>query len=439
MNERDPKGYYKLLGVHPDAPIAVIRAAYKAQAKDLHPDRNHDKDTTKKFQALQEAFEIISDERLRRQYDSGSSTSTTESSPEEEQNAVFEPIVCSKCSAVSAQPRFKSFYTVYSYIIGARQVPQQGVFCSKCELKVALKASAITLLTGWWSIPGFFWTLEAIFHNITGGQNNEVDARLQGSQALYFAQTGKVDLARAVAKEALALMEKAASKKALSASARDMKEALNHLLSILPNTSKTVKLKRSNNRFAYQVVLIGVFASIVYGGVYLDNAQAERQEAARLERQGFERAQAAAIAAKKAAALKRLERPLPNSGIYKVASGISYKPDRSPPFKITNAPGANTFMKLVRASDGKEVMSIFIRAGQTIKISVPVGTYRIRLASGNIWYGEKIRFGPTTSYAALDKVFSFAVKGNLLEGNEVELTRVINGNLRQLPLSASDF
>ena len=70
-------------------------------------------------------------------------------------------------------------------------------------MKVGLKSSAITLVAGWWSIGGFVWTLHTLLHNLTGGRFYLQNAQLQGYQAMYFAQNGKLELARAVAIEAL--------------------------------------------------------------------------------------------------------------------------------------------------------------------------------------------------------------------------------------------
>ena len=167
--------------------------------------------------------------------------------------------------------------------------------------------------------------------------------------------------------------------------------------------------------------------------------QAVETERVRLEQQGIERSRAAAIAANKAEELKRMEKPLPSSGIFKMTNKIYYDPDRSPPLKVKNSPNANTLMKLSRTNDGTEVMSIFIRAGQTIEVAVPVGNYRAKLASGQTWYGEAVRFGPTTSYSYLDKVLNFAIEGDQLMGHEIVLTRITNGNLQQLPLAANEF
>lgn len=63
------KGYYKLLNISDKATANEIKLAYRKKAKEIHPDKNKDNDTTKEFQQLNEAYEILSDEVKRKEYD----------------------------------------------------------------------------------------------------------------------------------------------------------------------------------------------------------------------------------------------------------------------------------------------------------------------------------------------------------------------------------
>ena len=64
------KDYYKILGVSPDANQKEIKKSYYQLAKKYHPDTNKgDNKAQKKFQEVSEAYECLSDETKRKQYD----------------------------------------------------------------------------------------------------------------------------------------------------------------------------------------------------------------------------------------------------------------------------------------------------------------------------------------------------------------------------------
>ena len=68
------KDYYGTLGVKSDASQKEIKKAYYQLAKKYHPDTNKgDKTAQKKFQEVSEAYECLSDESKRKQYDAFSS------------------------------------------------------------------------------------------------------------------------------------------------------------------------------------------------------------------------------------------------------------------------------------------------------------------------------------------------------------------------------
>ena len=62
--------YYKILGVNKDASQDDIKKAYKKLARQYHPDLNPNDATAKdKFQAINEANEVLSDPEKRKKYD----------------------------------------------------------------------------------------------------------------------------------------------------------------------------------------------------------------------------------------------------------------------------------------------------------------------------------------------------------------------------------
>lgn len=62
--------YYEVLGVNRDAGDAEIKSAFRKAAKQYHPDLHPgDKEAEQKFKDINEAYEVLSDEKKRAQYD----------------------------------------------------------------------------------------------------------------------------------------------------------------------------------------------------------------------------------------------------------------------------------------------------------------------------------------------------------------------------------
>ena len=63
------KSLYDTLGVSPNASADEIKKAYRRLARKYHPDINKDKDAEEKFKEINAAYEILSDEQKKAQYD----------------------------------------------------------------------------------------------------------------------------------------------------------------------------------------------------------------------------------------------------------------------------------------------------------------------------------------------------------------------------------
>ena len=74
-----------------------------------------------------------------------------------------------------------------------------------------------------------------------------------------------------------------------------------------------------------------------------------------------------------------------------------------------------------------------------MEVEVPLGTYEVRYASGESWYGYEYLFGPGTSYSKADKTFTFKVVGNQISGFTITLYKVSHGNLHTSTISPTEF
>jgi molecular chaperone DnaJ len=64
-----PKDYYIVLGVSRGADLKKIKQAYRREVKRYHPDTSRTDEPTEKFLEIKEAYDTLSDETKRRDYD----------------------------------------------------------------------------------------------------------------------------------------------------------------------------------------------------------------------------------------------------------------------------------------------------------------------------------------------------------------------------------
>ncbi|WP_373089743.1 hypothetical protein [Sneathiella sp.] len=110
------------------------------------------------------------------------------------------------------------------------------------------------------------------------------------------------------------------------------------------------------------------------------------------------------------------------------------------PFSLRTSSGSNYFIKLVDARTGADAVAFMVKGGQYFEVDVPVGDYKMRYATGTIWYGEDLLFGSeSTNYYQADAVMDFYIEGNQVSGHEVELILQANGNLRTDKIAPGRF
>ena len=128
-------------------------------------------------------------------------------------------------------------------------------------------------------------------------------------------------------------------------------------------------------------------------------------------------------------------RALPKNGtIFRYTSD-----DCLAPLKVNTSPGCNYFIKVVDYNTGTPIASMFIRSGKIGNMTLPLGSFAIKYATGNNWYGETHLFGPDTSFFKCDHKFDFRSDGTGFHGYRVELIKQVGGNLSTRIISKNEF
>ena len=121
--------------------------------------------------------------------------------------------------------------------------------------------------------------------------------------------------------------------------------------------------------------------------------------------------------------------------------------ERPAPLKVNTKGSDHHLIKLTKPGSTEPVMYLFIRAGQSAEMEVPLGTFEVKWATGKEWYGYKKKFGESTAYGKADKLFNFEQTitqtstgyTTTMKGREITLYPVTSGNLSTKTISADEF
>jgi curved DNA-binding protein CbpA len=90
------KDHYSALGLGSSATLADIKKAFRQKASQYHPDRNSDASAPALFRAVQEAYEVLSNDDKRQAYDDNRRRNLLDNPAETARDiwqAYFEPLV----------------------------------------------------------------------------------------------------------------------------------------------------------------------------------------------------------------------------------------------------------------------------------------------------------------------------------------------------------
>lgn len=195
MRHSDPEGLYRALGVSPAAAPDEIKNAYRRLAKMTHPDAGG-AGSEFQFHKIYNAYKILSDDAARERYD----RRFTRQDPEHSWVGL-QPVKCSRCSKVTAQPRVLTFQRIYSVLFFSFRRPTTDIFCARCAQTASVRASFATALLGWWAVPlAPVLTLKAILDNARGGTRDiESEEEILWQNSRAFAAQGNRKLSYALA------------------------------------------------------------------------------------------------------------------------------------------------------------------------------------------------------------------------------------------------
>jgi hypothetical protein len=440
--DKDPKGYYSCLGVAPNASSEEIKSSYKQLAKKLHPDINRDPNAKAQFQKINDAYQALSDPDSRSAYDSMRySKPEPQPGPDE-----LEPICCSHCGKITAQPRSTVFFRTVSMILLTTKTPIQGIFCSACAAKLGLRASLVSALFGWWGLPwGPIWTISSIFTNAGGGRHSqEIDEKLTWYNALAFLSRGKLAISYALAQQ---------SRKARNAEiAAAADKLIDHLRAAgVPSTSPSLKnpwtspLLASAHLGLLLLIPGAIGLAIAYDDLFKGSKQVYRPPVQMAAKPDFSQyptspptpqTRQATPDAVPSCAVQPFNGKVLSKKIPPTQNGHS--------IEVKNGSAANAIIKIRDAYSGTLRLSFFVAKGSTASFSdLPDGVYRIQYAFGGDFGRDCRSFSQITSAAQFPTIQSLKTEVTssqiITKSLTYTLYTVPGGNTRPEPIDGESF
>lgn len=433
--------YYEILNVKFDASQKEIRNAYVTQIKKFHPDLYPNKqEALKQTQLINEAYATLKDPIKRFEYDNKfqfESKSKRENYDEYEDDTKIksEPkqvphFQCDICGRRDSSLRVTLFIYVVSLFYVSWKKGWGKILCNRCRIKYAILWNLEVWFLGWWSIYGFFYSIEAIFKNIKGGiQPEENNSSLLSILAYNF-----------YLKNNYAEAYKAITNSLSYKFSKEAKEFQNYLSQFIEKPKKTNiadKIFSSNPLyFTVPSLLLTLFVTIFLFSIIFKKSSAaytdyySNQKYKTQTEQGLNQ-----TIPEVKIEFNEPELPFPKNGTVK----YNTRKEAIAPLKITTRYSDNYYLKLEDKFSKETVVTIFIVGGKSAEIDIPLGTYYLKYAAGEKWYGEKFHFEPYTSYyKALDE-FIFEIQGEQVLGYTLELYKQPGGNLREGIINVNEF
>jgi hypothetical protein len=101
------------------------------------------------------------------------------------------------------------------------------------------------------------------------------------------------------------------------------------------------------------------------------------------------------------------------------------------PFEVSSEGKTSNFLVRLRdAETGALITDLYLRPGRTAKVSVPLGRFRLLIASGSVWYGTELLFGDKGGYSEAEDRLDFTQTTDRVRGHTIRLQESVLGNLK---------
>lgn len=431
--------FYAVLGVNRSATADEIKSAYRARAKAYHPDGNAGGGDPERFSRLNEAYEVLRDPERRARYDA----SFYDPPEQKAQPEPLEPICCSACGKITAQPRYAVFWTVVSVLVATWRTPTQGIYCSPCARRKAFRCSAISAAAGWWGVWGIIWTPISIIRNALGGEQPAGSGiRMLWYNALAFWSQGKLATAHALAKMV------ARSRSDLSNDAVLMLKELQRAGVPADTPAFTDAWRYSFGGIAAHGAMLAAVPLVVTGLILSDGRVATSGNRTYVPPPAVAEAATTIEATPTVAAVEPEPAPVPTCGHEvpsgKLLSGNLASEDFGHRLEIKNGSESPAIIKVRNADTGRVVVSFYVQKDDHADIGpLPDGTYRIQFATGEALAADCksfVRILGASEFPTAD-TFQIEQRGDQLIAQHLTYTlyAVPAGNVRPDTIEAAAF
>lgn len=420
--------HYDNLKVSKDAPPEVIKAAYKSLIQKYHPDRNlGDKRTEHITKIINEAYRVLSDPKLRAEHDKWISSheeykykkakfSKDDFSEDDNVNNKYQTQPSNESSKETQNQEKESI----------NKKSDKNRVNEKIAKFSTIKEIFHTLVAYIIYVVAACIVLGLILNFFSSSNNYNDNEQYNSSKVLLEEDKENVS---ASAEENSVLKEGMEAKLRYEQSKAEYENSINTINLVWNSLHESTRdeLKAEQKSFDKRRELNCRQKSEVIGGTF------DEREAFRYLCESTWLSQRTEELRQYIGKISYKPLPLPKTGSFsKAINGEA-------PLKIKTAYRSNYFLKIVDANHGKEVSSYFIRGGDTLDVDVPLGSYKIKYASGSIWYGKKYLFGEETQYTQVDGVLDFSFDGESYLGHSIELIQQINGNLKTTDIDKAEF